>query len=245
MAAGKQKHHSHGQRRAGDGTKRFRSEYTVERLYFAVGAVARDVRPDEPEQFGQDEFSANGTRVMAALGEPPPKANGIYGRINNKLAKKGRQSWATIVKTGIEVFDRKTDVQLVVGQAGCDEPAWFQDEGYLVYSPRRVGEHLELELGGEGPTQTAYDRACRELLEADRQLRRGEILADLLLTSRQIRVLAAEAGWDGACELAGYLPPGQPEVVKGFDPVQMLATSTSRGAGSRVATSSCASTRRR
>jgi hypothetical protein len=44
-----------------------------------------------------------------------------------------------------------------------------------------------------------------------------------LLTSDQIKTMAGDAGWAGACELAGFLTPGRPQSTTGFDPIQMLA----------------------
>jgi hypothetical protein len=220
MAKKKPSHHSQAQRRNAE-TQEFVSRYSDEGLYQAIAAVARDVRPGDPEKLKGREFDDNAARVMMALGQdPPPKANAIYMRFNRGLSGSKGKSWRKIVQDALAAgFDPVRRVTVETRQ----QPAWFQDEGYLVYSFRRICGHLRIELGSAGPPPDTYDRGRRELLEADRRLRRGELLTDLLLTSGQTLVMADKAGWGGACVVAGYEPPARVEPIKGFDPLKILA----------------------
>jgi hypothetical protein len=210
-------HHSRSQRR-NPRTSQFRAEQSDEQLYKMVAAVALDVRPDEPERLTVHQFNDNSERVAHLLGEPvPPKANAIYLRLNRGRPKGKRRSWKQIVAHALQGnYERR------VATDERAEPAWFQDEGYLVYSLRRIADHLGIKEGEPGCAPDTYDRAYRELIAADRQLKRGQLLSDLLLTSDQIKGIAGKHGWGGAWRLAGYLPPEQ-SVHRGFDPLRVLA----------------------
>ncbi len=214
----KPEHHSQAQRRE-QKTNEFRSRQSDEQLYKLVAAVARDALPDAPGKLGQQQFDDNRERIAGELGEPvPPKANAIYMRFNQGRPKRERRPWKRIVA---DALDGNHELRVTADRRA--EPAWFQDEGYLVYSLRRVADHLGLDPGGPGCPADTYDRGYRELVEADKRLKRGRLLGELLLTSAQAQTIAGNAGWDGAWELAGYLPPGRPESVRGFEPLQMLA----------------------
>jgi hypothetical protein len=213
----KRQHHSRTQRR-NPRTSQFRAEQPDEQLYKMVAAVAQDVRPDGPERLTVHQFNDNRERVAHLLDEPvPPKANAIYLRLNHRRPKGKRSSWKQIVAHAL----RGNHVRRVTTDTRS-EPAWFQDEGYLVYSLRRIADHLGIKLGEPGCPPDTYDRAYRELIAADRQLKRGQLLSDLLLTSGQIKGAADKHGWGGAWELAGYLPP-EKSVLHGFDTLRVLA----------------------